>query len=246
MHRGRDPGAGAITAYENARFRFIRPLKSGTEVFISYGENCLTSRNDNKFIDIPLESSYHRANQFMKTFERYSKQTSLEKQFMMDTLSFVREELVTDERLRTAIPKTIQDLQEADNTGSELHSVPDFVRPMSWLREHGRCIDYIREGSSTIPGAGRGAFAKLDMSKGHIIAPAPVLQLDRALTEILWRGENGIRSIGDQLVLNYCYGHHDSSVLLFPYSPIINLINHSSGKAANAKLQMVITITTSI
>jgi len=237
LHRRKDPGAGAITTYENARFQFIRPLKKGAEVFISYGENWLTSRDDSKFIDIPLSSSYRRANKFMKTFERYSNEKRLEKQFMMDTLSFVREELVTDDRLRTAIPKTVEDLQVADTTGSELHSVPDFVRSVSWLREHGRCLDYIREGSSTILGAGRGAFARLDMPKGHIIAPAPVLQLDRALTEILWQDEDGIKKVGDQLILNYSYGHRDSSVLLFPYSPVTNLINHSPGKSANAVLQ---------
>jgi len=42
--------------------------------------------------------------------------------------------------------------------------------------------------------------------------------------------------VGNQLLLNYCYGHANSSLLLFPYSPVINYINHHP-KAYNAKLQ---------
>jgi len=237
LHRRQDPGAGAITTYDNARFQFIRPLKSGSEVFISYSESWLTNREDGKFTDIPLKNSYERANEFISVFERYSNKTGLDNQLMTDTLSFIREELVTDDRLRTAIPTTVKGLHEAAVTGSELHSIPDFVRPIAWLREHGRCLDYIQKGPSTVAGAGRGAFARLDMPSGHIIAPAPVLQINRALTEILWQSENGIEEVGDQLILNYCYGHRNSPVLLFPYSPVTNLINHSPGEGANAKLQ---------
>jgi hypothetical protein len=29
-----------------------------------------------------------------------------------------------------------------------------------------------------------------------------------------------------QLFLNYCYGHKNSSLLFWPYSPIVNLVNH--------------------
>ena len=47
-----------------------------------------------------------------------------------------------------------------------------------------------------------------------------------------------------QLILNYCYGHPESNLLLFPYSPVVNYVNHApsaggeNGSAvANAKLQ---------
>jgi hypothetical protein len=47
-----------------------------------------------------------------------------------------------------------------------------------------------------------------------------------------------------QLMLNYCYGHEQSSVLLFPYGVFVNYINHapstsesSDGPVANVKLQ---------
>jgi hypothetical protein len=52
----------------------------------------------------------------------------------------------------------------------------------------------------------------------------------------------------DQLLLNYCYGHEESSVLLFPYGLFVNYINHApssyddsesskGGPVANVKLR---------
>jgi SET domain len=40
--------------------------------------------------------------------------------------------------------------------------------------------------------------------------------------------------IGQQLLLNYCFGHKDSSMVLYPSGSVVNLINH--GDKPNAKL----------
>eukprot|EP00957_Ditylum_brightwellii_P149635 11394177-Ditylum_brightwellii.AAC.1 len=37
--------------------------------------------------------------------------------------------------------------------------------------------------------------------------------------------------MGNQLLLNYCYGHKDSSMLLIPSTPVVNFINHDSENA---------------
>jgi hypothetical protein len=43
--------------------------------------------------------------------------------------------------------------------------------------------------------------------------------------------------LGQQLVLNYCFGHQESSILLMPAGPMITLVNHASnGQGANAYL----------
>ncbi len=43
-----------------------------------------------------------------------------------------------------------------------------------------------------------------------------------------------------QLLLNYCYGHANSSLLLYPYAPLVNFINHASNRSAtsNPKQQL--------
>jgi SET domain len=42
--------------------------------------------------------------------------------------------------------------------------------------------------------------------------------------------------IASQLLLNYCYGHGESSLLLCPYGPIVNYVNHNQTRA-NVRLQ---------
>lgn len=46
-----------------------------------------------------------------------------------------------------------------------------------WIRNNGICIEKIRPAKSTIPDAGRGAFAQMSMETGDIIVPAPLLNI---------------------------------------------------------------------
>uniref|UniRef100_A0A7S1G0D7 SET domain-containing protein n=1 Tax=Corethron hystrix TaxID=216773 RepID=A0A7S1G0D7_9STRA len=48
------------------------------------------------------------------------------------------------------------------------------------------------------------------------------------------KGEN---IIGRQLLVNYCFGHPDSTVLLFPYLGNVGLINHGAEGKSNVKVQ---------
>jgi hypothetical protein len=73
---------------------------------------------------------------------------------------------------------------------------------------------------STIPQAGRGAFASRFLPKGSIVSPAPVLQVHRNLFID--------ESTGFQLLLNYAFGHPNSPVFLIPYSSMVSFINHDS------------------
>ena len=42
--------------------------------------------------------------------------------------------------------------------------------------------------------------------------------------------------VGQEELLNFCFGHPDSPLLLLPYSPIVNFIKHD-GKEPNAEIQ---------
>jgi len=110
------------------------------------------------------------------------------------------------------------------------------------------CMDNIEVRGSTIPHAGRGAFAKRAIAKGGLVGPIPVLQVpDKSVMNMhkvtksidedgdkYWHRVNN-EVIGQQLLLNYCYGHPESSMLLFPAGSVTNFINHSSEKP-NVKL----------
>jgi len=127
---------------------------------------------------------------------------------------------------------------------------------VEWVQQNGLCMDNIIPGKSTLPLAGQGAFAARFLSKGSLIAPAPLIQIpDRKSIQMyeLVESEDGksfVRKndtpIGYQLIMNYCFGHEDSRLLLCPQTNVI-LINHCSTrktgegecgtKGPNAKVQ---------
>lgn len=131
------------------------------------------------------------------------------------------------------------DVYEDENGGGE----DDEIRSLEWLQENGVCVDNIWIGPSTKLGIGNGAFTKRAVAKGTVIAPSPVLHLDRSQLQIVEQRfredpfppffrEHGVEYsdyvVGQQLALNYCYGHPDSNVLLLPLAPGINFINHDA------------------
>lgn len=116
--------------------------------------------------------------------------------------------------------------------------LPIARRSVSWLREHGYCLDNIVPGESGLKHAGRGAFARRDLKEGDEIAPVPVLPLTSESLKMAKEHERtGQVIVTEQLVRNYCFGQQNSSLLLYPYSPFINLINHASEGSPNVQLQ---------
>ena len=96
----------------------------------------------------------------------------------------------------------------------------------------GYCLDNIREGASSIEGAGRGAFATRSLEQGSIIAPAPLLHIRDSSSLDTDKTHTNASS---QLLLNYCFGHGKSEVLLCPTTHV-TLINHNSN-VPNAEIR---------
>lgn len=121
------------------------------------------------------------------------------------------------------------------------------VRSLEWLEENGQCADNIKPGNSTIPQAGRGGFATRHIAAGALVAPVPLIHVvNRSIYNMYdtivdnnWHHHSVVRNesaiIGYQLILNYCFGHRDSTLLLCPYGIGAGLINHSKERA-NAKM----------
>jgi hypothetical protein len=61
---------------------------------------------------------------------------------------------------------------------------------------------------------------------GSIVAPMPLVPVTRDVLEMNTENDDSI-SDKNQLLLNYCFGHPDSSLLLFPYGSGTSFINHS-------------------
>jgi hypothetical protein len=146
--------------------------------------------------------------------------------------------------------RTMNALPSADNVdlvASEgiraLHQ-PLAIRDVDYLLQNGRCMDVIEAGPSTLPQAGRGAFSRRAFPKDAIITGSPLLLiLDRTYLNIYGKmkiKKKWVRDpdnvVGQQLLLNYCMGHVDSTLLLVPYASGVNYINHNQ-TLANIKIQ---------
>lgn len=144
--------------------------------------------------------------------------------------------------------------------GSFSLRAPGAIRSVDWLEKNGLCMDNIKPGPSTIPYAGRGAFANRDISAGGLVAPVPLIHIpdetilnmhpvdatisnseeiegDESIDpEYLWlRSENTTTSI--QLLMNYMWGHPESTQLFFPVGAVANYINHAPSRdKINAKM----------
>ncbi|KAL3914099.1 MAG: hypothetical protein SGILL_006236 [Bacillariaceae sp.] len=159
-------------------------------------------------------------------------------------------------QLQEMLPKNPADLKKVlEDGGSFYLSSPGSIRSLKWLEANGRCMDNIRPGASTIPYAGRGAFATRKIKEGSLVAPVPLVQIpeeyilnmyETKVVEVppVEEGEDEVdlltmraddEPIGTQLLFNYVYGHPDSNLVLLPAGAGVNYINHSKEKV-NAKL----------
>jgi hypothetical protein len=147
-------------------------------------------------------------------------------------------------RIMSILPPRPDDLYQVKEAGGALkYSEPDVYRKIEWLKQYGRCMDNIRPGPSTTPNAGRGAFANRNIPQGGLVAPVPLVQIpDSIIFDMhnLTLSEDGdyMRKSDDvvhrQLLLNYVYGHPESTMVFYPTGSTVSFINH--GDEPNAKL----------
>jgi len=152
-------------------------------------------------------------------------------------------------------PKTVEDLQSAVEMGSFRTKYPEITKDLQWLKDNGQCLDGIYSkrltggnenvdvddvGADVGVDVERGAFATRFVKSGDFIAPVPLMLIpDKSFLDMYdlsglqqqprksssSHGMNDVVS-SSQLILNYSFGHKDSSLLFYPYGMNINFINH--------------------
>jgi SET domain len=248
LHRSKDPGAGAFTPYHGRYSYAMRDIQAGEELFTYYGEAYFTE-NQETFGLIPIYSSYDEADKFLKQYVQVRDEVCPYGQSHCDLhedwYSLIQDlRSVWPSRTLNALPEDSSVIDHIANVGTSWTHYNRSIRSIQWLQDHGHCADHLEPGGSTIPQAGRGAFARRFLGQGEVISPLPVIQVNRSLMDMYPTYYDQEGMIGDrnatvrhqQLLLNYCFGHDHSEVLLCPYGMVSSLINHSR-KKANAKLE---------
>ncbi|KAL7486368.1 hypothetical protein ACHAW6_011961, partial [Cyclotella cf. meneghiniana] len=243
-----DVGRGSFTWHGNVRYEAHKEIQIGEELFLSYGPQWYeNSATDFGFL-IPSAEHFKMADigliNFMNSVADPSgmKFEDGVRNHRMTYQALLKKAEKYDARLRAALPDNVEDVPVAIDMGAARFSAKDSIRSAEWLKENGACLDNIVGGTSTIPQAGRGAFATRTIKEGGIITTTEVITIDKDALKLRKevKRKDGItrsRHAGYQLMLNYCYGHRDSSLMFFPTSQSVNFINHGSKEDANAEIR---------
>jgi hypothetical protein len=216
-------------------------------ISIDFSHGYLSSDGDEWFLHrssilgpIPVNGDLQKADRLLKNWNllrtRHERTTSkVLWQNIIET--FVWESpFKKTSRLLFSFPKTWDGMNYAIRKGIMGFHREQATRSLKWLEHHGICADNFRAGISDIPQAGRGAFATRFLPKNTIVAPLPLMHIPyrQRLNMYLPEG-NHSDVIGQQVLLNYCFGHKESTMLLCPYGPFTTFINH--GREPNVKLR---------
>jgi hypothetical protein len=176
-------------------------------------------------------------------------QPSMEREVNLILASAYETTMAISKRTASLFPKTLDEMQRVLSAAKSLEpkdlslavatQLSVIPRSIEWIHEHGMCLDHIIAGRSRVAQAGRGAFAQRSLKQGERIVPVPLLHIEdkRALatyktsvyedTGRLVRHES--EKVGEELLVNYCFGHRESTLLLCPVTNAI-LINHCSDR----------------
>ncbi|GKY95466.1 hypothetical protein MPSEU_000508200 [Mayamaea pseudoterrestris] len=248
LHSSKDPGAGAFTPYYNRKATAMRDISAGEEFFVDYGEEWFKFR---PFLGpIPLADDLNLANDLFQSYsamkQSLTKQGNVPPSVLQELWDLlVRNTSYINSRVIGGFhhdnPEELELLEKQNITLTELR-IKQGIRSPTWLAKHGTCADHLEAKPSTIPQAGRGAFTRRFLPNGTIIAQLPLIHiLDKSVLEMyhmdeLNRPDRRLGLANKQLLTNYCYGHSESTLVLCPYGPIVNYINHNQ-TLANVKLQ---------
>ena len=208
----------------------VHTLIPGLSSTLSCSEENENVRSKNDLIDIRIDS----VNVSRSTSPQNAGSFSYRYPFEFITTHNVMqgEELFTD--CDDPLPRTTTSIMNSD------HRPTRQPKPIKDLKSSGVCMDGISVQKSTIGGAGRGAFTNRVVKAGDIITTSPTILLDRSQMKIVsqtFDDEDTQKMIYSeievikQLMINYCYGHPNSTVLMFPYGPGMSFINHASSSS---------------
>ena len=234
LHRSRSPGAGAISCYGNAATVSSRTIEAGDEVIFPHGYHWYINPKDQEQAFLQeLPGDDPNVQEFRKRYDELQQKhnKSMSSQLRTKLWGILQQ----GTRSSSLMDAAVQQMSMSDAATMTNKKSRRGKRSPQWLRQNGMCLDNIKGGVSSIPHAGRGAFSTRTIEKGDLIAPAPVLHIadrsslvmytphiDHETFEYVLEDNNN-----HQLLLNYCFGHPDSTKLLCPLGAGTSLINHS-------------------
>lgn len=203
------------------------------------GDIYFTSRYE-IFGDIPLRENLTEAEKVIKRWMALNISDAAK-----ESLWFAVQNLSWTSRGVNALRTSVSQARQVASQGIRSIYQPQSIRRLDQLESEGRCQDNIRHGVSTLPHAGRGAFATRSLKAGEKVSGSPLLHIPNLIFTNMYArkrtldgkwARNKTEIVGRQILVNYCWGHVDSRVILCPYGAGVNFINHNQTKV-NVKIQ---------
>lgn len=225
------PGTGAVSYHTGRAFKTSKNLVAGDELFLNYG-HCDHDPQDPEWAKhIAQNDDFEKATtDTLKMWKLLRGAPPSQYDEMISNFTASRPKASFGGSLLPSSFTQLESLMKGGkknllrNIAKEFTTVP---RSVDWIKEKGFCVEALVSGRSQIPHAGQGAFAQWKIRRNEVIVPVPLLHIsDKEALKI--RNTEG-DTIGHQLLSNYCFGHHESSLLLCPASNAI-LLNHCSSK----------------
>lgn len=257
LSRTRDPGSGAFSPYHSSRTVVVRNISEGTELLAKYGDYWIpeVAGAQVTFRHLMIDAEDFLQDEYIPFVEQnLNFSETLKSALWQFTADFPVYSQTMTNLPRSHQWKDVEEMYnrnkaeaKSDKTSyrsnkDKLHPAHSVVqsflqqqqiRPLSWLYENGYCQDHLVPGRSTIEQAGRGAFAARKLPKGAVVGYAPLVHIGfygRDMWTIEYNNVGGVPGVRRQydLIINYSFGHPNSTVILTPYGGIVNYINHNS------------------
>jgi hypothetical protein len=250
---------GAVTPYYNATLVATEHIPEGMELFADFGHDWDGNFTENVYQDKIHRYDYDIADRLVDALiDFYEQFPDVSITMQEDIMDFMLRNVLqvaagaNAKTIRSLIPDNPRKLKKVKRAGGTfMYRYQDMIKSNTWLREHGFCLDAIRQDVSTIPNAGRGAFATRDIAEGETITVTPMIHIADSEMMDMYRikavhseeldedvhvyDDSTDEPMEQQLLLNYAFGHSRSSMLLVPVGPQAMLINHG-GKSSNAMI----------
>jgi len=145
-------------------------------------------------------------------------------------------------RIAAALPANEVDLNFILENGITSLDVKkeERIRDLVWLEQNGICLDNIVLKTSEISMAGFGAVSRRPLEKGAVVDATPLVPIDDITYLDMYKFDLHKRMkydqlFGHQLMMNYCFGHKKSSLLLCMLTSSAFINHKAEGKGANVE-----------
>jgi len=259
LNRYTDPGAGAFS-YDKGRGNIVtRNVQAGEELFLNYGycEHGEMHKGA-EWADLSfMPEDFHEASTII--FDLLWKSLRVEgDKLVYDSSSKLPaaddNNNSNNKFVAQLLPKTGKELFEMRSYAKNIDELTWYLAQIKglnhhdpeWIQSNGICLENFIPGKSTIHQAGNGGIAQFQIKDGEVIAPVPLLQImDKDALTIYEQNSSSNQTltddlewkeVGKQLLLNYCWGNPDSSLLLCPQTNVV-LLNHCSNRTKECGLE---------